>query len=139
FGGRSGFARAAGSLPPISWPAKASAAARFPTPGSPWKRYACAGPSASAARSSRFASACPGKVSKASTDLLGDGIGRPVAVHGRDALGIHLGQRTVRLVDRPMVLLPLALDPVGRRTALKGDLGIDQDEEGAVGQKAARR
>ena len=45
------------------------AAARFPTPGGPWKRYACAGPSASAARSRRFASACSGKLSKTSTDL----------------------------------------------------------------------
>src|SRR6266545_8195868 len=99
---------------PMSCPAKVTAAARLPTPGGPWKRYACAGRSASAARSSRFASACSGKVLKASTDLLGDDVGWPVAVHGRDAFRIHLCERTVRLVDRPLKLLPLALDPVGR-------------------------
>src|SRR2546423_1249979 len=36
----------------------ARATSRLPTPCGPWKRYACAGPSASAASSSRFASAC---------------------------------------------------------------------------------
>ena len=35
-------------------------AARLPTPCGPWKRYACAGPSSSAASSSRFASCCSG-------------------------------------------------------------------------------
>src|SRR3954452_5243633 len=134
-GGRSGFARATGSLPPMSCAANATAAARFPTPGGPWKRYACAGPSASAARSSRFASACSGKLSNASTYLLGDLVGRPVAVYGRDALGIHRCEGTVRLVDRAMEVLPLALDPVRRLPSLECDFWIDHDEEGPVWQE----
>ena len=50
---------------------------RLPTPGGPWKRYACAGPSASAASSSRFASACSGKPWKRVTHLLRDLVGGP--------------------------------------------------------------
>ena len=42
---------------PTSSRANAQASARLPTPCGPWKRYACAGPSSSAASSSRFASA----------------------------------------------------------------------------------
>src|SRR4029079_575197 len=119
----------------MSCAAKATAAARFPTPGGPWKRYACAGPSASAARSSRFASACSGKLSNASTYLLGDLVGRPVAVYGRDALRIHRCERTVRLVDRTMEVVPFALDPVRRLPALACDLWIDDDEESPVGKE----
>src|SRR5919108_2800672 len=122
---------------PISSAANATAAARLPTPGGPWKRYACAVPSASAARRRRFASACSGNVSKTSTDLLGDLLGRAVALDGGDALRKHLGERTVRVVDRPMELFALALDPVGGGAALQGEARIDQDEEGAVGQEAA--
>ena len=48
------------------------AAARLPTPGGPWSRYACAGPSASAASSRRFASGCSGTSAKALTNLLRD-------------------------------------------------------------------
>src|SRR3954452_11362031 len=116
----------------MSCAANATAAARFPTPGGPWKRYACAGPSASAARSSRFASACSGKLANASTYLLGDLVGRPVAVYGRDALGIHRCEGTVRLVDRTVEAFPLALDPVRRLTALKCHLRVDDDEERPV-------
>src|SRR4051812_42759443 len=119
----------------MSCAANATAAARFPTPGGPWKRYACAGPSASAARSSRFASACSGKLSNASTYLLGDLVGRPVAVYGRDALGIHRCERTVRLVDRAVEAFPLALDPVRGLPPLKCHLWIDEDQEGPVRQE----
>ncbi len=38
-----------------------------------------------------------------------------------------------------MEVVSLALDAVGRRAAPEGDLGVDEDEEGAVGQKATRR
>src|SRR5947207_1700496 len=124
---------------PISCAAKATAAARLPTPGGPWKRYACAGPSASAARSRRLASACSGKLSNASTDLLRDLVGAAVAIHRLDSIRKHLGQRTVRLVDGAVERLPLALDPVGRRAAPRSDLGLDEDEEGAVGQQPVRR
>src|SRR5437868_9167912 len=123
----------------ISWAAKATAAARLPTPDGPWNRYACAAPSASAARRRRFASACSGKVSKTSTDLLGDLIGWAVAVDGDDAPREHVRERTVRLVDRAVELLPLALDAVRGGAALGRDVGIDEDEEGAVGQQALRR
>ena len=41
--------------------ANARASSRLPTPCGPWKRYACAGPSSSAASSRRFASCCSGK------------------------------------------------------------------------------
>src|SRR5262245_51702114 len=43
---------------PSSSRANARASGRLPTPGGPWKRYACAVPSASAASSRRFASCC---------------------------------------------------------------------------------
>ena len=42
--------------------ANARATSRLPTPCGPWKRYACAGPSSSAASSRRFASCCSGNV-----------------------------------------------------------------------------
>src|SRR3954451_4984548 len=112
--------------PPISCAANATAAARLPTPGGPWKRYACAGPSASAARRSRFGSLCSGKVANASTDLLRDLVGGTVAVHGADALGKHLGERTVRLVDRAVERFPLPLDPVARLPAVERELRVDQ-------------
>jgi UDP-glucose 4-epimerase len=51
----------------------------------------------------------------------------------------HLGEGTVRLVDSAVELLPLAFDPVGRRAALERDLGVDEDEERAVGQEPTRR
>src|SRR5262245_45722603 len=121
----------------MSWPAKASPAARFPTPGGPWKRYACAGPSASAARNSRLASDCSGKLSNASINLLGDAFGVAVSVHGNDAVGEHLGQRTVRRVDGAVELPPLALDPVRRLGALKRHLGIHEHEERPVWQQLA--
>ena len=70
---RSGCVRAStrrGS--PSSSPASACAATRLPTPAGPWKRYACAGPSASAASSRRFASSCSGTSAKVAMDLLGE-------------------------------------------------------------------
>src|SRR5436190_15221810 len=125
--------------PPISCAAKASAAARLPTPGGPWKRYACAGASASAARRRRFASACSGKLSKTSTDLLGDLVRGAAAVHGGDPVRKHLGERTVRLVDRSVERFALPLDAVGGRAPPQSDLGIDEDEERAVREQAVGR
>src|ERR1051326_5233210 len=112
-------------MSPISSPANARAARRLPTPGGPWKRYACAGPSASAARSRRFASVCSGKLSNASTDLLGHLLGRAVAVHRRDSLREHLCERTVRLVDRAVEPLALPLDSIRAGRAPVCDVRID--------------
>src|SRR6187200_3063732 len=122
----------------INSAANAIAARRLPTPGGPWKRYACAVPSASAARSSRFASACSGKLSKTSTDLLADRVGRARTVDRGYAVGKHLCECTVRLVDRAVKLGSLALDAIGGRAALERHVGIDEHEEGLVGQEPAR-
>ena len=70
--GRGATRRSTRGSPPSSSAANASAVARLPTPAGPWKRYACAGPSASAAASRRFASPCSGMLSKLVEDLLGD-------------------------------------------------------------------
>src|SRR5919199_262612 len=90
---RSGWARlSTRSGEPSSSAANATAAARLPTPGGPCSRYACAGPSASAARSRRFASGCSGKLSNLSTDLHGEVAGRLRAVERDHPLGKHRGQ-----------------------------------------------
>src|SRR5919199_1905651 len=109
---RSGCARrATRPASPISSPANASAAARFPTPGGPWKRYACAGPSETAARRSRFASGCSGKLSNASMDLAGELGGRLRSVDDDDPVREHRGELTVRAVDAEVARHPL----VGKR------------------------
>src|SRR2546428_11508444 len=131
-----GFARELGS---ISSAANASAAVRLPTPAGPWKRYACAGPSASAARSRRFASCCSGKLSNASTDLLCDLLGRLLAVDGHDAVGEHRRQLAVRAVDRAVEVFTLAFDPVGGACPRRCGRRIDEDEDGAVGEQSADR
>src|SRR4051812_48111940 len=97
---------------PRSAPANAIAARRFPTPRGPWKRYACAGPSASPALRRPLASSCSGEVSKVSMDFLGDHVclGRPV--EHDDTLGEDLGDLAVGAVDLGGELVPLALDAV---------------------------
>src|SRR3954468_5681214 len=95
---------------------------RLPTPGGPWKRYACAG-SASAAVSRRFASICSGTASFRRSDMRleilghrpGDLVHRPRAVDGHDALREALRQLGVRLVHAGAEVVALALDPVARR------------------------
>src|SRR5919201_3721458 len=126
--------------PPSSSDANASAAPRFPTPAGPWKRYACAGPSTSAAAKSRFASPCSGRLSKAVKDLAPDLVGRAGAVDRRDPLRKRSGQLAVGLVDASAEVGVLALDPVAgpgqppRRLA-----GIDQQQVGAVREDASDR
>src|SRR5438045_9003196 len=96
----------------MSCAANATAAARLPTPGGPCSRYACAGPSASAARRRRFASACSGKVSKLSTDLfreLGRGLG---AVEARDPPREQPREVAVRAVDAEAEVGTFALDAI---------------------------
>src|SRR6185436_15488660 len=111
---RSGCARReTRSGSPRSAPAKASAARRFPTPRGPWKRYACAGPSASAALRRPLASSCSGKVSKVSMDFLGDRVGLRGSVENDDTLGEDLGDLTVGAVDLGGEFISLALDAVG--------------------------
>src|SRR5207253_1158253 len=124
---------------PISSAANARAAVRLPTPAGPWKRYACAGRSAIAALSRRFASACSGKLSNASTDLLCDLVGRPLAVDADDAVGEHRRKFAIGAVDRAMEVLALALDPVGGARAGRRGRRIDEHEEGPVGQEPADR
>src|SRR5215207_10730044 len=73
--------------------AKANAARRLPTPGGPCRRYACAGPSLSAASSSRFASGCSARTSKPMRDQLlvhelGEHLGRESAVEHDDSLRV---------------------------------------------------
>ena len=75
------------------------AAARLPTPAGPWKRYACAGPSSSAARRSRLASACSGTFANVLHDLLRDVVDGTRAVDGDDPLREEAGELAVALVD----------------------------------------
>src|SRR5512144_2431772 len=100
-----------GSLPSSS-AANASAVARLPTPAGPWKRYACASPSARAACRSRFASSCSGTLSKLVEHLLRDLARRARAVDGRDSLRKVLGQLPVGRVHTLPEAVRLALDPV---------------------------
>src|SRR3954471_22572183 len=125
---------------PSSAPAKALAARRLPTPAGPCRRYACAGPSRSAAPSRRFASACSGTAAKASMDLLGE-VGRGLgAVERLDALREDAGELAVGAVDLLAEGAALALDPVTRRAGPRGRLvRIDEEQERAVGQEAADR
>src|SRR5919199_3644657 len=137
---RSGWARrVTRPASPISAPANASAAARFPTPGGPWKRYACAGPSETAARRSRFASGCSGKLSNASMDLAGELGGRLRSVDDDDPVRKHRGELTVCAVDGARKVVALALDPVGRATATPCNLRVDEDEERRVRQEPTGR
>src|SRR5262249_37505179 len=118
----------------------AFAARRLPTPGGPWKRYACAGPSASAAASRRLASSCSGKVSKVIPDDSREVGGRARAVQLPDPLGEPRGQLLVGLGDRRLALDAVAFDAVGvGARAPRGLLRVERDEEGSVGEQAACR
>src|SRR5919106_3031999 len=100
------------SRSPSSSAAKAIAARRLPTPFGPWKRYACAGPSTSAARRRAFASSCSGSVSKLSTDGLGKLVGTLRPIDRDYALGEDLRKLTVGAVDLRGEFRALALDAV---------------------------
>src|SRR5882724_11592745 len=126
---------------PISSPANAIATARLPTPGGPWKRYACAGPSsASAARSSRFASACSEMFSKTSTDLLVQFSNWPRAVEQKHAARVPPGDYAVSVEHALPELPTLPLDAVRALSdTCRGGVGVDLEDERDVRQKAARR
>src|SRR5262245_35707212 len=125
---------------PSNAPANPSAARRFPTPGGPWNRYACAVPSASAASSSRCASACSGNPWKPIAHLLRNLLDRPRAVEHPDPPRQDRAQLTVRLVDLAQELVALALDPIaGRAGAPPRLLGIDQQKERHVRKDASDR
>src|SRR3954453_2054421 len=138
---RSGCARrCTRASPPSSAAANATAAARLPVPGGPCRRYACAGPSASAAKRRRFASGCSGTDAKALTDRLGELGRRQRAVDRLDAVGEHARELTERVVDGAVEFGALALDPVGRRAAAAEGLGrVEEDHEGHVGEETTRR
>src|SRR4051794_35307258 len=125
---------------PSSSAANARAAARLPTPGGPCRRYACAGPSASAARRRRFASACSGSGSNASKNRLRQVAGGGRRVEGLDPAGGEGGQPAGgRGGPRPETARP-RLDPVGSVGLARGRLGrVEQEQERAVGQERARR
>src|SRR5207248_8998270 len=125
---------------PRSSAANAVANARLPTPGGPWKRYACASPSSSAARSRRLASGCSETFSNASKDLLGDLGGRAAAVHRLDPLGEGFRELTIGDSDLPPEALVLLLDPVAvAADPLRRFDRVDLEEEGAVRQPALDR
>src|SRR3954454_17908832 len=119
--------------------ANARATSRLPTPGGPWKRYACAGPSRNAASSMRPASACSEKRTNVLTDLLSDLLGGPLPVERDDAFGVRRSERPKRLVGSLHELRGLALDAVAVPAATATGLsGIDQDEERPIGEQAPR-
>src|SRR5919198_6738491 len=124
---------------PISSAAKAVAARRLPTPGGPWKRYACAGPSASAAPSRPFASSCSGKLSKLIPDDSGQLGGGLRAVQRRDPVREHRGELAVGVVDGGLELEAFALNAVRNGTSPRERvLGCEQHEERAVGEQPPR-
>src|SRR5436305_9979100 len=95
---------------PISARAKVRATSRLPTPGGPWKRYACAGPSRSAASRRRPASGCSEKRANVLTYLLCDLLRAARTVDGDDAARVGDGERAIGLVDAAHELDALALD-----------------------------
>src|SRR3954468_13731924 len=119
--------------------ANALATSDFPTPGGPWKRYACAGPSRSAASRSRAASGCSEKRANVLTDLRGDLFGGTGTFDGDDAVGLGRRERPVGAVDAAHELVALALDPVvvAPRAAAR-DGRVEQHEERAVRQQSVR-
>src|SRR5215211_3065491 len=124
--------------PPSNSDANATAVARLPTSAGPWKRYACAEPSLSAAASRRFASSCSGTLSKLVEHLLGDLSCRSRAVDGRDPLREGRCELAVGGVDADAELFVLALDPVALvADATCGLPRVDQEEVGAVRQQPA--
>src|SRR5215210_8251729 len=128
------------SCSPSSSAANSTASARLPTPGGPWKRYACATPSWSAERSSAFASGCSGTFSNVVTNLLRNVVHGPVALDRDDPLGEEAGELAVAVVDEGHEPLALALDPVaGARRPFHGLVDVDEEEEGDVGQDPADR
>src|SRR5919198_1348100 len=137
---RSGWARrSTRSGEPSSSAANATAAARLPTPGGPWSRYACAGPSASAARSRRFASGCSGKLSNLSTDLHGEVAGRLRPIERDDPLGEHRGQLSIGPVHGGAKVTAFALDTVGIAAGPPRRLSrVEEDQEGAIREEPAR-
>src|SRR3954454_24882172 len=116
--------------------ANVRATSRLPTPGGPWKRYACAGPSVSAASSSRPASGCSEKRANVLTDLLCDLLLGARAVEHDDPLRLCARELAVGSVDALHELDALALDAVvvvaGPRERL---LGVEQDEERSIRQQ----
>src|SRR6266511_934613 len=131
--------RSARGRSPNSSPAKASAKRRLPTPGGPWKRYACAGPSVSAASSRRFDSSCSGKRSKLIPHLLRQLRRRLRAVQRRDPVREQPGELAVGLVDFLLEREPFLLDAIRLCGTLDRLRGIEQDEERPVREQTARR
>src|SRR5262249_40491847 len=105
----------------------------------PWKRYACAGPSASAAARRRLASSCSGKVSNAIPDDSRQFGCRARAVELPDSLGEPFREFLVRAPDGGLELDALALDAIRAAAAPRGVLCIEHDEERPVGEQAACR
>src|SRR6266540_1030692 len=131
--------RSARGRSPSNSPAKANAKRRLPTPGGPWKRYACAGPSVSAASSRRFASSCSGKRSKLIPHLLRQLRRRLRAVQRRDPVREQPGELAVGLVDFLLEREPFLLDAIRLCGTLDRLRGIEQDEERPVREQTARR
>src|SRR5947199_7774752 len=126
--------------PESSSEANASAVACLPTPAGPWKRYACAGPSASAAARRRLASPCSGMLSNTLEDLLCDLAGRPRPVDRHDPPREGCRELPVGLGDPSAEGVVLALDPVaGLAQPPRRPLGIEQQQKGAVGKDPADR
>src|SRR3954452_24851479 len=124
---------------PRSARANVRATSRLPTPAGPWKRYACAGPSRSAASSRRPASGCSEKRANVLTDRLRDLVGGVGAVERDDPLGELGRERPEAFVGAAPEVLALALDPVRLPGAAPPrGVGVEQDEKGAVGQQAVR-
>src|SRR5829696_2615265 len=120
---------------PSTSTASSYAARRLPTPVGPWKRYACATPSARAARSRRLASSCSGSELKLSADEICHLLGRSTGLDRDDPLGEALGQLAVGRIDARAELAVFALDPVGVAAGPPRGRGrVDQQQERAVRQ-----
>src|SRR5918995_2483771 len=123
---------------PSSSPAKARAAARLPTPGGPWKRYACAGPSFTAAASRRRASRCSANALKLTLDPLRERVGVERAVEKDDAIREERRQLLIPGGDALVERGVLPFDAVG----LGADAGggrprLDREHERPVREQPA--
>src|SRR5258708_6205378 len=121
---------------PSSSAAKSSARSRLPTPDGPCRRYACAGPSASAADSRRLASCCSDTASKSLTNHLRELVCGPAAVERDDPVGETVGELAVCGVDGRVKVRAFPLEPVGRACSPRSLVGVEQQQDGEVGHEA---
>src|SRR5262245_31013688 len=132
---KSGCARASTRRSsPSTADANANAAARFPTPRGPCRRYACAPPSDRAAVSNRTASGCSGTDAKGPIHLLGEVVGRSGSVEDDDPLREAGRELPVAVGCALPKVVSLALEPVVVPLDARRNLArVELEQKRAVG------